>query len=255
MVGINTYSNRSFDLKGCLNDIDSLKRLLVSGPYNFNVDDIESLTDTSATKQSILSRLDYMLGTASPGDTLIFAFSGHGTQAASQDQSESDKKDECLVPYEGTFTSLIRDNDLHGMYNKYIDSRIKFTAIYDMCHSGTMIRELDVINDNIVEVVSNRCLDVFDLKGRPARDKEIGPYNILSACKDNETAADLRAVGPSKQSRGAFSYSLHNFLSLTPDLPVAIADGQILDGIKEVSDHKQNPHYVVYDINSPLIRY
>ncbi|QDI82354.1 caspase family protein [Methylorubrum populi] len=255
MVGINAYRNPNFNLKECLNDVDSLKSLLTSGPYNFSIDDIESLTDTSATKQNIMSRLEQMLASANEGDTLVFAYSGHGTQTTSQDPSEVDMKDECLVPHEGTFTALIKDNELSELYNKYINEKIKFTAIYDMCHSGTMIRELAMVGDEIVENITNRCLDIFDLKEKKFRDKELGPYNVLSACKDDETAADVREVGPRRLPRGAFSYSLHNFLSSTPDVPVSLADRQILDGIKNISNHNQNPHYVLYDINSPLIRY
>jgi len=109
-------------------------------------------------------------------------------------------------------------------------------------------------NGNFVDDVVNRYVDIGDLGGLSLRPVAIGPYNVLGACGDDQTAADVRAAGPEKMPRGAFSYALHSFLRQTPDVPVALAEPQIAAGIGAVSKHVQVPSYQLIDLNSPLIR-
>jgi hypothetical protein len=255
LAGVNVYANAKFNLRGCVNDIESLSRVLTT-TYGFAGDGITRLVDGAATRANILTQLDAMLSSARGGDTVVFAFSGHGTQVPSTEPGEDDIKDECLVPHEGTFTSLIKDNELFALFGKYITPDIKFTAIYDCCHSGTMLR--DVMLDEhgeMVEDVINRLIDLYDLPALRQRGYQAGPYNVLSACRDEETAADLREAGPEKMPRGAFSFALHNFLRANPGVPLALAEPQILAAIQAASKHVQNPNYVLIDQNAPLIRY
>jgi uncharacterized caspase-like protein len=255
LVGINQYANSKFNLRGCVNDSESLAHLLVT-TYGFNGGDIDILRDSAATRATIMSRLETLLSSAQAGDTIVFGYSGHGTQARSTDSSEPDVKDECLVPYEATYGSLIRDDELYVLFNRYVNEQLKFTAIYDCCHAGTLYRTFAIDeHDNIVEDVINRCLPIEDLLALTTRDSTIGPYNVLSACKDDQTAADLREAGPERVPRGAFSYALHNFLAASRDVPVALADPQIAALISAVSSHTQTPSYQMIDLNAPLIRY
>ncbi|CAN5154308.1 hypothetical protein BH09PSE1_BH09PSE1_21790 [soil metagenome] len=256
LVGVNRYANSQFNLRGCVNDVESLARLL-STTYSFSgTGEIEFLKDSQATQTGIMGRLTAMLSAARSGDTLVFAFSGHGTQIASKDPAEPDLKDECLVPYEGSYGSLIKDGDLFALFNQYVDQSIKFTAIYDCCHSGNHAASdgCRCGRPDRQEVI-NRCLPieaVSDYFGRPF---EIGPYNVLSACRDEQTAADVREAGPEKMARGAFSYALHNMLTTGRDSPIVVAEAQIQAGIGAVTTHPQTPSFVMIDQNSPLIRY
>jgi hypothetical protein len=258
LVGINRYSNGRFDLRGCVNDAESLARLLCE-VYGFGAGDCELVLDAAATRATILSRLDALLSSAAAGDTVVFGFSGHGTQVKAADPGETDLKDECIVPYETSYTSLIRDNELRDLFGKYVDEHVKFTAIYDCCHSGTMMRTLSVLDDgSVVEDVVNRYLDLEDLTDRKTRSSAIGPYNVLGACLDDQTAADVREAGPEKMPRGAFSHALHGFLRSgggARDVPVALAEPQIAARIGAISGHRQEPSYQLIDMNSPLIRY
>lgn len=253
LVGINQYSNSKFNLRGCVNDVESLARLLVE-IYGFDGRGIERVLDAAATRQTILSRLEALLSSSQPGDRVVFGFSGHGSQVASTDPNETDVKDECLVPYEMSYNSLIRDNELADLFGKHLDPQVKFTAIYDCCHSGTMLRTLSLdATGVIVEDVINRYLHIEDLTQCTVRAVAIGPYNVLSACRDDQTAADLREAGPEKLPRGAFSYALHEFLRKSPDVPASLAEPQIVAGIKAVSAHQQEPVYHLVDVNAPLI--
>lgn len=256
LVGINAYANSRFDLRGCVNDVESLSRLLTSS-YGFAGTDIRTLTDGAANRAAILEGLGKLLDAAAPGDTIVFGFSGHGTQMPAQDADEQDFKDECLVPHESNLTSLISDNELRVIFEARLKAGVNATAIYDCCHSGTMYRTLSIDLDTglFIEPVVNRYLQFTDLSQHLLRAFNVAGYNILSACRDEETAADVLAAGPQKISHGAFSYALHEALRQNPAAPLIVAEPQIADGIGRLSKHKQTPNYYLVDAGGPLIRF
>ncbi len=255
IVGINEYSQAGFNLRGCLNDAESLSSLLVD-VYNFDVKDVARLINSDATKGRILQGLKELVIGASAGDTIIFGFSGHGTQITATTSNESDSKDECIVPFEADFKSLITDNELHDIIMSNVDPTVNFTAIYDCCHSGSMFRELSIDSNGLFyEESINRCIDIERIDNLPKRDFGIAPYNVLSACRDDETAADLRSAGIQNVPRGAFSYAIHDFLRSNRDQAVALAEPQITARIRSVSKHGQTPVYNLVDSTKPLILY
>ena len=257
IIGINAHANPRFDLRGCVNDAESLARLLVE-QYGFAAPDIRTLTDGQATRSAILGALREMLSRLGSGDTAVFGFSGHGTEVPNRDAGEAEAKDQCLVAHGSNLASLIRDDELYELVSQYVTGpEIKFTSIYDCCHSGTMYRLFEIDDDgNFAEEVINRHIDLGDLTELTVRTRafDAQPFNSLSACGDDETAADLRSVGPAGKARGAFSYALHNFLRQNRDAPAAIAKPAILGAIKGVSKHVQNPAYLTIAAEEPLIR-
>ena len=250
LVGINEYRQSQFNLRGCVNDINSLQSLLTSR-FDFLESDITTVVDNQATRENILAGLTALVQGAAAGDVLVFGFSGHGTQKIHVDESEIDGKDECIVPYELDFVSLISDDDINNIITPNIppDGSIRFTAIYDSCHSGTLEREIFRLFTGEEEtLVINRTINAsvfwpMDLPSR--RDVSIGPYDILSACADNETAADLANV--EGVPRGAFSYALHRTIEETSDIRIADLEETVLNRIRQVSRHTQNPQYIAFD--------
>src|SRR3989304_7973261 len=57
LVGINKYKpDLNADLKGCVNDVESMRDLLIKF-FGFNAEDIRVLIDERATKAGIIERL------------------------------------------------------------------------------------------------------------------------------------------------------------------------------------------------------
>src|SRR5512134_298948 len=99
LVGINRYPDPRNNLKGCVNDVLLMAKTLreqfgFAGPT-----DIKLLTDERATTANIRKGLEWLVGDASPGDSLVFHYSGHGAQVRDVDGDElSDNLDEILCP-------------------------------------------------------------------------------------------------------------------------------------------------------------
>jgi hypothetical protein len=251
--------------------MESLTTLLVS-KYEFDEPDIRArmLLNEAATGAAIKAGLHNLLQGAQAGDVLVFAVASHGTQVAiTNQQGEPDGKNEAIVPYDLGRDTLISDDDIYSIVTGYIpegappDTVPNLTAIYDCCHSGTMVRGFgfDPESGDWEEEMINRYLDYDDellrewemthLRSLP-REVKLGPYNVLSACQDDETAADLRKAGDLGTPRGAFSFALHRVLTDNPNMPFRDLEAPVLEGIRAVSKHKQNPAYYGVAAEAPL---
>ena len=254
LVGINKFSIEKYNLRGCVDDVTKLRALLTD-VYGFEAGGVTTLLDGAATRSAILDGLRGLVADAQDGDRLLFAVSSHGTQKGFGVASEPDGKHEAIVPHDVSYNSLILDDELFNIIAPAVDGkRLNFTAIYDTCHSGTMIRELafDIAGDPI-EPVINRCLHIDELEDMELRAAQLGPYNVLSACKDDETAADLRDAAGSGRPGGAFSTALHERLRAQPDTPLGQLEQPVLARIRALSKHPQNPQYYATDASLPFL--
>jgi hypothetical protein len=252
--------------------MQSLATLLVS-KYQFDEQDIQArmLLNEAATSEAITAGLHNLLQGAQAGDVLIFAFAGYGTQAiTTNQQGEPEAKDNALVPYNLSRETLIKDDDIYTIVTSYIpegaspDTVPNLTAIYDSCYSGVRRSDLNLIFDPETgdwdRHVINRYLAYDDLLhqwemvwGTLSREVKLGPYNVLSASQDEETAADLRKAGDLGVPRGAFSYALHRVLTDNPNMSLNDLEEPVLEGIRAVSPrHKQTPSYYGVAPEAPL---
>lgn len=258
LIGINEYKRAP--LRGCVNDALEMKAVL-EGLYGFSSSNITLLLNQDALSENIILEIEKMVDSASPGDSLVFFFAGHGTQVGLNIDGELDGKDEAIVPYDMDYRSLIRDNVI---YEKLVSplteaGDIHATAIFDCCHSGTILR--DIVYDEktgLAEIpVMNRCLPPWFLENTVAlrvRELTFLPINGYTACKDNETAADLLRVGPRGLPRGAFSYAFHHLLRQFPDITSSQLESLIPEEIKKVSpSHQQTPQLYSPDPDAPVI--
>ncbi|AFY77324.1 Caspase domain-containing protein [Pleurocapsa sp. PCC 7327] len=79
LVGINEYPD-STSLKGCLTDVELQQELLVHR-FGFKSQDILTLTGQQAGREAIESAfLEHLIEQATPGDVVVFHFSGYGRQ-------------------------------------------------------------------------------------------------------------------------------------------------------------------------------
>src|SRR3989304_4521913 len=100
LVGINRYPDPRNELKGCVNDVRQVAGMLKER-YGFPGDaDMRLLTDARATTKAILDGLAWLTAGASPGDSLVFHYSGHGSQVPDMSGDETtDRLAEILFPY------------------------------------------------------------------------------------------------------------------------------------------------------------
>lgn len=73
------------------------------------------------------------------GDSLVFHYSGHGSQQRDNDGDEVDGKDETLCPLDFETNGMIVDDEINDTIVKPIPRGAKLHAIIDACHSGTML--------------------------------------------------------------------------------------------------------------------
>ncbi|NJK27594.1 MAG: caspase family protein [Coleofasciculaceae cyanobacterium SM2_3_26] len=81
LVGVNQYRDRGSPvtpLLGCVTDVELQRELLIHR-FGFHPDDILTLTDARATRQSIEEAfLHHLIQQAKPEDVVVFHFSGYG---------------------------------------------------------------------------------------------------------------------------------------------------------------------------------
>jgi metacaspase-1 len=220
LVGINNYSKVN-DLQGCINDVTNVRSILKTF-FGYTNNDIRVLTDDRATRKNILDRLEKLVKGSKTGDSLIFHFSGHGSQIRDRDGDElNDHLDELICPYDMNWDDgYITDDMLRAILDQ-LPKGVKMEIILDCCHSGTGTRET---GPGAFEGFGSTCYANYRyvrppvdidcrLQGdedrmKPARafrtDREIILNHVLWAgCKDNQTSADAEIEG---RYNGAFSY-------------------------------------------------
>jgi hypothetical protein len=136
LVGLNAYRPPIHPLRGCINDAYQIKDIL-QDQYGFDPADIRLLLDEQATREAILTGLDWLVQGTLGGDVLVFHYSGHGSQVDDDSDDEWECRDEILVPYDHDWDTPLRDDDLKNRFSR-VPLTANLTIISDSCHSGTV---------------------------------------------------------------------------------------------------------------------
>ena len=139
LLGINDYEWIS-DLRGCENDVHNFAHLLTEN-FSFNSSNIRQHVSREVTKSVVSDGFNWLLDDASPGDRLVFHFSGHGSYIESIDDDEPIDELICLydMDIDDPDTYLL-DDDLARFVTR-IPTGVFLTVILDACHSGTGTRK------------------------------------------------------------------------------------------------------------------
>lgn len=230
LVGINAYADAP--LSGCVNDVINMRSLL-KDQYGFQNTDIRVLLDARAKSAEIRKRLESLVAATKPGDTLLFHYSGHGSNVRDRDGDElRDRLDEIICPYDLDWNnpdSYLTDDDLRVIFNK-VPAGALVEVIMDCCHSGTIMRSAgNTLLDGRGSVVVSRYLqpplDILlrsegdELKTRTFRQRGVveSPSNkvLWAGCKSNQTSADAEFKGV---YNGALTYVLTSILREAPKI-------------------------------------
>lgn len=197
LVGIDKYPDPRDGLRGCVNDVRLMEETL-RGEYGFSgKSDIRVLTDSQATTGAILDGLSWLVAGTAPGDSLVFHYSGHGSQVpdALHGDETSDGLDEILCPYDLDWDRPLTDDHLAAACAG-VPREALFTVILDCCHSGTGLRETAVARPcgparpRFIPSPS----DPFPPARRPVRRFGVSVTKtsavLLAACREDQTCAD-----------------------------------------------------------------
>jgi len=142
LVGIN-YIGTKNQLRGCINDVNNVKNYLVRNGYDEG--DIVILTDDQhqmvkvPMRENIIKAIGWLVKDARPNDSLFFHYSGHGSQQKDTDGDEEDGIDETIVPLDFEKNGMIVDDELHARLVTPLPPGTRLTALFDSCHSGSVL--------------------------------------------------------------------------------------------------------------------
>ncbi|RMJ08164.1 hypothetical protein CDV36_012223 [Fusarium kuroshium] len=177
LIGIAYY--REKPLKGCVNDVRELEKLLQKHRQNI---DIKTLTATPTTPVSchpaedesslpthdnVLSSLNSIISRASSGDFVYVHFSGHGTTV--EPKSNGDRKpdastgDLALVLFDKGPDGIryLRGQELSISLKQAVDKGLKLTLVLDCCFSGSVVRNDDSVRGLPYDVEVDRRYPPF----------------------------------------------------------------------------------------------
>ncbi|KAI0007465.1 caspase domain-containing protein [Xylariaceae sp. FL0662B] len=143
LIGIN-YFGQEGELRGCINDTKNVSSFLMER-YGYKREDMIILTDDQQnpilipTKANILRAMEWLVSGAQPNDALFLHYSGHGGQTADEDGDEEDGYDEVIYPVDYKSAGHIVDDQLHHVVVKPLQAGVRLTAIFDSCHSGSVL--------------------------------------------------------------------------------------------------------------------
>jgi hypothetical protein len=200
LIGIN-YIGTQYVLGGCIADINDIKtRINGEGFQNINV--LSDYTTVKPTKNNILNALKDLLKSANAGDFLFFAYSGHGSYKADNNNDETTGYDQLICPLD---FNMIVDDELKSIIQSNLKQGVTLFAMFDSCFSGTVL-------DLKYQYIDSLNYDNFTIHDRQLETQ--GDVFMISGCTDYQTSADAIING---RNNGAMTWSLLNSLKQKPN--------------------------------------
>ena len=215
LVGINDYPLPGNDLRGCINDLEDMGHFIAEKNKVYAWENIRTITDRNATRQGILTQLDWLLEGVSAGDQLLFQYSGHGAQQPTMHPAlEKDGLDEIICPYDfnETAATAISDKEFAQRFAT-IPQGVHFVWISDSCHAADLSRDHNVTNDLATVQYRNfktaQAPILNAIKNEPKASRLQGA--LLSGCASHQLSADAFI---NNRFNGAFTHYLIKNLNL-----------------------------------------
>ncbi len=203
LIGINYYKTKS-ELHGCINDIEHVRNYLKTY-CGFQDSEILMLRDDSKdsqhqpTGQNIFNGFFWLTKDAKPESRLFIHYSGHGSYIRDRSGDEADGRDETICPVDYATNGMITDDQLRKYLAEPLPAGCRMTALFDSCHSGTV---LDLRCNYKINKTRRGCTFSIDVDKHYPNTQ--GKVTLISGCKDNQTSAD---AWEERQSQGAMTYS------------------------------------------------
>lgn len=145
-VGIDDYRAPVPRLRGCVNDVTTLRDVLRSRVGDRLQD--RMLLDAEATRAGLTAAFRDHLGQAGPDDVALFYYSGHGSQQRVPDElvvAEGDRLGETLVLHDSRAPGGhdLADKELGALVAGVARREPHVLVVLDCCHSGSGTRAID----------------------------------------------------------------------------------------------------------------
>ncbi|KAH6912309.1 metacaspase-1 [Coprinopsis sp. MPI-PUGE-AT-0042] len=193
-IGINYVGQRD-ELKGCANDARAMRDWLIH-QHHFPPSNILLLTDDDRnnkkpSRRAIFEAAMWLVQGAKRDDSLFFHYSGHGGQAEDASGREADGQDEVIFPVDFEKEGDIIDDELYDSLVRPLPAGCRLTAIFDSCHSGT------VLDLPYVHSAHGRLRSINHVSKRALQRKVAPKGDVLcfAACRDDEKSADTFSGG------------------------------------------------------------
>jgi len=213
LVGINKYPDSP--LKGCVNDVNAMAEYLQRKITLESDLKMSTLTDEQATRQAIIDGFRQHLGQARENDTVLFYYSGHGSQERASEEFQTNYH-ETLVCWDSWDDEqlALADKELLKLINEVGQNKPHIVIILDCCHSGGLtrdggepynIRRISQPRDERPRPINNFIFSIEELETLLQTE-----YISLAACEEDEESVECEF--DKEYYRGLFSYSLLHIL-------------------------------------------
>ncbi|CAA0807335.1 Metacaspase-1 [Striga hermonthica] len=207
LCGVSYYGQRC-RLNGTVNDVKCMQFFL-NQRAGFPSESILVLTEESLdpslipTKNNIRKALQWLVQGCQAGDSLVFHYSGHGSQMEDFNGDEVDGYDEMIWPVDHQTEGKIIDDEINATIVKPLPRGAKLHAVVDACHSGT------VLDLPFVCRMNRDGLYMWEDHGRISsiyKGTSGGLAVSITACDDHEISWDTTALSGDAPT-GAMTYS------------------------------------------------
>ncbi|KAJ0988617.1 hypothetical protein J5N97_006973 [Dioscorea zingiberensis] len=202
-----SYIGKRYELKGTINDVNCMKYFLVHH-FDFPENSIVVLTEEEKdpsripTRRNMEDAMRWLMADVSSGHSLVFHFSGHGSQRPCVTGDEPDGFDETLCPVDYEKEGMIVDNDINEILVRPLPTGARLHAIVDSCHSGTVL--------DLPFLCKMSRSGSFQWEGQPSGSSAYKGTNgglavSFSGCDDHQTSADTSVLS-NDVTTGAMTY-------------------------------------------------
>jgi len=228
-IGIN-YTGQSNPLQGCVDDAKNVYKFLMEN-HSYPRSNIIVLTDDNSnprsqpTQKNIVNAMRWLVDGAHADDALFIHYSGHGGRTRDLDGDELDGWDEVIFPVDYKTSGIITDDVLHNTLVTPLPAGCRLTAVFDSCHSGSILDLNYEFHSNGRVKSSPVALASQKAKASPA------DVVCFSGCKDTQTSADTVQGGVAV---GAMSYAYLKVLKANPQISYI----DLLRGVRDILKKK-----------------
>lgn len=255
LVGINKYPKHASgplkpftQLSGCVNDVRAMAKFIRTR-CGFAPADIRLLTNSQATKASMVRYLRWLVSRARPGDRLLFFYSGHGAPYPRPHYRGHAHHDTiCPFDFDWTRKYSITDMDFKSLFGR-LPEGVELIWITDSCFSGGLTRSLSVARTDGAGFKTvpapERVASILRKARKNPHFKRVGMHAIASQLH----GALIAAAGPAQYSydvpfrggdHGALTYYLLKALNRGDGLTAPL--GRIVEKTRRMAIRGQHQH-------------
>ncbi len=222
VVGIDDYVGVDNDLEGAVNDAKDISQAL----NKIGAKKVIRFLNKDATKANIANAWFDLVRGAKAGDTIVFTFSGHGSQEKEPPgrNGEEDGKNEnfLLAGFQpsGYYTQeRIVDDELFEWTKAADDKGVNVILVADSCHSGTMNRSIGKSSiryrQGKFRSITEDKLKYPEQKFAKITEKDLKNVTFIGATSDDRLTPEVTIDG---LLRGALSWSFARALEGKADV-------------------------------------